>query len=101
MSRNNVKNEEVKDVEVVDEKDVEVVDNNATDENSKADAKEESKVKKILNKIKKPVSYIGAAVGGFAVAMLISASRQDEDDQDGLYYLEGDKEDDSSKTTEE
>ena len=55
MSRNNVKNEEVKDVEVVDEKDVEVVDNNATDENSKADAKEESKVKKILNKIKKPV----------------------------------------------
>ena len=100
MSRNNVKNEEVKDVEVVDEKDVEVVDN-ATDENSKVDAKEESKVKKILNKIKKPVSYIGAAVGGFAVAMLISAARQDEDNQDGLYYLEGDKEDDSSKTTEE
>ena len=44
---------------------------------------------------------IGAAVGGFAVAMLISAARQDEDDQDGLYYLDGDKEDDSSKTTEE
>ena len=38
MSRNNVKNEEVKDVEVVDEKDVEVVDYYATDESSKAHA---------------------------------------------------------------
>ncbi len=93
MSKNNVKNEEVKDMEIID--DVEVVEDDCT-----AEAKEEPKLKRLWGKIKKPVSYVGAAIGGFAVAMIL-ATRREEDDEDGLYYLEGDKKDDSSNETEE
>lgn len=87
-----IKNEEVKDEEVV----IEPIEGEVVDSE---EAKAESKIKKVWGKIKKPVSYIGAAIGGFAVAMIL-ANAKEEDTEDGLYYLEN-KEEDSSNETEE
>lgn len=87
MSKN-VKAEEVKDVEVID--DVEVVDDAGNEEE-----KSESKLKKFWGKIKKPISYVGAAALGFVAATAL-ANRNDDCD---AYYLEA--EDDSEDETEE
>lgn len=87
-----IKNEEVKDEEVV----VEPIEGEVIDGE---EVKVESKIKKIWGKIKKPVSYIGAAIGGFAVAMIL-ANTKEEDTEDGLYYLESKEEDSSDKTEE-
>lgn len=91
MSKN-VKAEEVKDVEVID--DVRVVDDAVNEEE-----KSESKLEKFWGKIKKPISYVGAAALGFIAAMAL-ANRNDDCD---VYHIEAedDSEDDSEDETEE